>query len=474
MLIRAPRAPAKNRKPGSLDSLPPLLARTGTWIRSHRTIVAGSFVTLLGGFAVTAFSVAPLLPDPADLPQRVVVNEFRLQGLGSQLDALAEHELELSRSELTRAGDSVDSLLRRLGVIDVDAAAFLRSDPTARQAFDGKPGKMIQARARSSGALVELVARYAAPDDAQRRPQFTRLTVARDDAGRWTSRVEVAALEATTRMAGGTIRSTLFAATDEARIPDNVATQLAEIFATDIDFHRELRKGDTFGVVYETYRADGEPVSWMPAAGRVLSAEFSNNGQLYTALWFPDATGRGAYFAFDGQSKRRSFLASPLAFSRVTSGFAMRLHPLLKSWRAHRGVDYGAPIGTPVRAVGDGVVEFAGWQNGYGKVVKLQHDNQRSTLYAHLSRIDVHKGQRVEQEQRIGAVGMTGWATGPHLHFEFHLNGQQQNPLKLARFAEPVRIDPAAKDRFAVASRNARLQLDVAETLVGAGHTRFE
>ncbi len=427
---------------------------------------------MLGGFAVTAFGVAPLLPDPADLPQRVVADELRLDGLSRQLDALAEHELELSRSDLTRAGDSIDSLLRRLGVVDAEAAAFLRRDPAARHLVDGKAGKMVQARARADGTLVDLVARYAAADGARRQPQFSRLTVERQ-AGAWTSRVELAPLVAQTRLASGTIRSTLFAATDEARIPEPVAAQLAEIFAADIDFHRELHRGDTFGVVYEVLSADGEPVTWMPSAGRVLSAEFVNGGRQYSAIWFADESGRGAYFGLDGQSRKRSFLASPLEFSRVTSGFAMRLHPLLQSWRAHRGVDYAAPVGTPVRVVGEGTVEFAGWQNGYGNVVQVDHGGERSTLYAHLSRIDVRKGQAVEQGQHIGAVGTTGWSTGPHLHFEFRLKGQHQDPLSLARAAEPLTLDSSAKAKFADVSRSAQAQLDLAETL-GSARSSFE
>ena len=154
-----------------------------------------------------------------------------------------------------------------------------------------------------------------------------------------------------------------------------------------------------------------------------------------------------------------------MEFSRVTSGFAMRMHPILQTLRAHRGVDYGAPHGTPVRSVGDGVVEFAGWQNGYGNVVKVQHGKERSTLYAHLSRIDVHKGQTIEQGQRLGAVGATGWATGPHLHFEFQLNGQHVDPLSLAKAADPVSVDGASRARFAALSRSAKLQLDLAQTL---------
>ena len=183
---------------------------------------------------------------------------------------------------------------------------------------------------------------------------------------------------------------------------------------------------------------------------------------------YADASGRGAYFGFDGQSKRRTFLASPMEFSRVTSGFAMRIHPILQTLRAHRGVDYGAPYGTAVRSVADGVVEFAGWQNGYGNVIRVQHGKERSTLYAHLSRIDVRKGEAIEQGQRIGAVGATGWATGPHLHFEFQIDGRHVDPLSIAKASDPLTIDAASRSRFAELSSSAKAQLDLAETLAGS------
>ena len=436
------------------------------WFVRHSRLLSSGFVVLLGGFAAAAFSVGPLLPDPADQPQRLVVDNVTPHGLMDQLEALAEHDLDLWRSELTRSTDTVDSLLRRLGVADAEAAAFMRADPLLRRLIDGRAGKMVQARATANGTLLELVARYAAPDNARKEPQFTRLSLQRSN-GAWSSRVELAPLVGQVRLGGGIIRTSLFAATDEARIPDGVAVQLAEIFAADIDFHNELRKGDTFSVVYEALTADGEPVSWMPSAGRVLSAEFVNKGKAHHALWYADANGRGAYFGFDGQSKHRAFLSSPMEFSRVTSGFAMRMHPILQTLRAHRGVDYSAPHGTPVRAVGEGVVEFAGWQTGYGNVVKLQHDNERSTLYAHLSRIDVRKGQSVDQGQHLGAVGATGWATGPHLHFEFQVNGQHVDPLSIAKASDTVTLDGGAKLQFAELSRGARLQLGLAQTLAG-------
>ncbi len=451
----------------SLESVARRLQPALDGLSHHSRALSASFVLVLGGFAAAAFGVAPLLPDPAALPQRLVIDTVAPQGMSSQLEALADQDLELWRSDLTRRGEGVDSLMRRLGVSDAEAMAFMRSDPTMRSVFDGRAGKMVQARATTDGRLIELVVRHAAPDSAQRQPQFTRLTMSRQ-AGQWRSRAEVAPLVGQARLASGTIRSSLFAATDEARIPDAVAVQLAEIFAADIDFHRELRKGDTFSVVYEALAADGEPVTWVASTGRVLSAEFVNDGKSHQAVWYADATGRGAYFDFAGQSKRRSFLASPLEFSRVTSGFAMRFHPILQTMRAHRGVDYGAPLGTPVRSVGDGAVEFAGRQNGYGNVVQIKHGNERSTLYAHLSRIDVRKGQSVEQGQRIGAVGATGWATGPHLHFEFHVRGQYVDPLQVARSSETMSIDAPSRPQLAELSRGAQLQLDLAQTLAGS------
>ena len=312
--------------------------------------MAGVAVGLVG-FAAAAFGIAPLAPDAAELPRRVVSEAIDALPLDTQLEALAAHSLALSRSQITRVGDTADSLLRRLGIADAEAAAFLRNDATARRVLLGRPGKLVSATARADGTLIELVARYPAERD-QARTHFTRLTVQRDG-DQLRARSEVAPLEAQVRVGSGTIRSSLFAATDEAGIADTIATQIAEIFSTDLDFHRELRRGDTFSVVYETLTADGEPVVWNQGTGRVLAAEFVNGDRVHQALWYQGRDGRGGYYAFDGQSKRRTFLASPLEFSRVTSGFAMRMHPILQQLRAHKGVDYAAPSGTPVRVVGE-------------------------------------------------------------------------------------------------------------------------
>ncbi len=431
--------------------------------------MAGVAVGLVG-FAAAAFGIAPLAPDAAELPRRVVSEAIDALPLDAQLEALAAHSLALSRSQITRVGDTADSLLRRLGIADAEAAAFLRSDATARRVLHGRPGKLVSATAHADGTLIELVARYPAERD-QARTHFTRLTVQRDG-DQLRARSEVAPLEAQVRVGSGTIRSSLFAATDEAGIADAIATQIAEIFSTDLDFHRELRRGDTFSVVYETLTADGEPVVWNQGTGRVLAAEFVNGDRVHQALWYQGRDGRGGYYAFDGQSKRRTFLASPLEFSRVTSGFAMRMHPILQQLRAHKGVDYAAPSGTPVRVVGDGVVDFAGRQNGYGNVVIVRHSNQRTTLYAHLSRIDVTRGERVAQGQHVGTVGATGWATGPHLHFEFHVNGAQQDPLGIAKSSEAVTLAAGERAGFEQQAQVARAKLDVARSVSTAALDR--
>lgn len=441
------------------------LARGARFVHAHPRTLASAVALALAGFGAAAYGIAQTGPDASDLPRRVVTEIVTPDDVIPQLEALAGHELHLYRSEQTRSGDGAETLLARLGVADMEAVAFLRRDPLARKIVEGRAGKLVRSAVTPTGQLEELTARYAPADSTLAATHFERLRVVRGDDGRFTASVEAAPLATTVRLGSGTIRSSLFAATDESGIPDAVAVQMAEAFSVDIDFHRELRKGDTFSVVYETLTADGEPITWNNAAGRLVAAEFVNRGQAHSAVWFKDESGRGGFYGLDGTSKRRTFLASPMEFSRVTSGFAMRMHPILKQWRAHKGVDYGAPTGTPVRSVAHGTVRFAGVQNGYGKVIEIDHANGKSTLYAHLSRIDVRQGQRIEQGDRIGAVGATGWATGPHLHFEYKVRGEQVNPLVMAKSSEAVELSPEARQRFAGVARQIRGQLDAALTI---------
>ena len=443
------------------------LERAESFAVRHPRALMGIGVTLLSSFAVAAFGIAPLAPNADDLPRHMISEVVMPIDLDGQLAALAAHQFDLTRSELTRSSDTADTLLRRLGAFDPQAAAYLRKDELARRIFQGRPGKMIQAVADASGRVESLIARFPSDRPEQANTHFSRLSIKRGAQG-FSAQLETVPLSTLVKLGSGTVRSSLFAATDEANIPDAIATQMADMLSGDIDFHRDLRKGDRFSVVYETLTADGEPINWSGSAGHVLATEFVNNGQSYSAVLFKDSSsGKESYYSFDGENKRRAFLASPMEFSRVTSGFAMRFHPILHKWKAHLGIDYGAPIGTPVRTIGDGVVQFAGTQNGFGNVVYIRHANNRMTVYGHLSRIFVKKGQHVEQGQHIGAVGMTGWATGPHLHFEFRVNGQQKDPRVIAKSSESIPLPVAARPQFNALVASVKTQLTVAQSMVG-------
>jgi murein DD-endopeptidase MepM/ murein hydrolase activator NlpD len=425
---------------------------------------------LLGGAGAT-YAVGSLAPDASDLPTRTVVEAITPLPISNQIDLLESQTLRLYRSDVSRANDTVDSLLKRVGVFDPEAADFLRNDALVRATLLGRNGRNVSVEADHANTLLKLSARWSLDEEGM----FKRLTVVRIANG-FRSQVETLPMTASSRLASGTIQSSLFAATDAARIPDSIAVQLAEIFSGDIDFHRALRRGDRFSVVYETLEGDGEPMR----AGRVLSAEFVNAGKQYQAMWFQESVAsgvgaaaspgqsstKGGYYTLAGESLRRTFLASPMEFSRVTSGFKMRMHPILQTMRAHQGVDYGAPSGTPVRTVADGIVEFAGVQNGFGNVVHIKHRNGNSTVYAHLSRIAVRRGQSVNQGQNVGAVGQTGWATGPHLHFEFRVNGVHRDPLTIARQSESVPVSPSARKAFASAATQVRTQLAAAAQIL--------
>lgn len=412
---------------------------------------------LLLGTGVTAFGIAPLAPDASQLPVRQVVEALDTGTEGARIEILpaASTPWVLYRTDSTRSDDTLQSLLARLGINDPAAVARLRTDPHIRQIV-GRSGRLVHAEANERQELQRLTARWANADGKT----FQRLVVEATPEG-LKSRLETGTLTASARLGSGTIRSSLFAATDAAGIPDSVAIQLAEMFSSDIDFRRDLRQGDRFTVVYESLEADGEPMT----VGRVLSAEFINGGRAYDAVWFEAPGHKGGYYNFAGESARRFYLSSPLEFSRVSSGYGMRFHPVTGQQKAHMGVDYAAPTGTPVRTVGDGTVQFAGVQRGYGNVIEVRHRNNQVTVYAHLSRIFVRQGQRVDQGERIGAVGSTGVSTGPHLHFEFRDNGQHRDPLVIARQSEAIRLPAELRPAFEAVAQQQRITLEAAAGL---------
>ncbi|TSE20144.1 Murein DD-endopeptidase MepM [Tepidimonas alkaliphilus] len=418
-----------------------------------------ALAALLMGTAVTAFGTGPLDAAIDRLPSKQVTEALTLAPTPK---ADADAPFVLYRTDITRRDDTLATLLQRLGVHDRAAEAFLRQDARASQLWRGQPGKRVSVEVNDEGQLLRLRARWLPKSEA---PQVEELVVERRGE-RFDARLDRVAPLTTVRLASGVIRSSLFAATDAAGLPDSVASQLADLLAGEIDFRRDLRVGDRFEVVYEALEADGEVLRW----GRLLAARFVNDGREHGLVWFePPGGGRGAYYNFRGESLARAFLASPLAFTRVSSGYGMRFHPVYGDRRAHLGVDYAAPTGTPVRSVADAVVTFAGWQRGYGNVVILQHKGDRQTLYAHLSRIDVRKGQRVQQGQTLGAVGATGTATGPHLHFEYIVGGRHRDPLTIARDnpgGEP--LEARWRPAFAQVAAAMQSQLDAARWLVQA------
>ncbi|HEY0847357.1 MAG TPA: peptidoglycan DD-metalloendopeptidase family protein [Noviherbaspirillum sp.] len=392
--------------------------------RKKRVITASAiFMTV---FAFGAAGVAPMAPDAADLPVRSITEELAVPTLSEQIARLQADEQFYLREEKVRPGDTLATLLSRLGVDDDAAASFIKSDRIARNVMQLRAGRRVQAQTNQSGQLQQLSTTVA---EGGGKP-VRNIIIKRESNGFSASEVS-AEVERRIEMRTGEIRSSLFAATDAAQIPDAIATQIVDMFATNIDFASDLRRGDRFNVVYETFWQNGELVR----TGRVLAGEFYNANNKYQSVWFDEPGGKqgGGYYSFDGKSLKKAFLKSPLEFSRVSSGFSMRVHPISGKWKQHKGVDFAAPTGTPIRAAGDGVIDFAGVQGGYGNVVVIKHWNNYTTAYAHMSRFapGMRKGTKVSQGEVIGYVGSTGWSTGPHLHYEFRVNNQPRDPMSI-------------------------------------------
>lgn len=374
-----------------------------------------------GGAFATLGAVSDEAPPPAPLAQSLQLTNTRIVSLDDEARGVF-------REERVQRGDTLASVLARLGVSDSGAFQYLRGHPDARALTNNlRPGRALRAETDANGALVNLS--YAlSPTE---KVTITRDRAAPAAAGADTFSTAKTMLQAERRlhMKSAEIRTSLFGAADAAGLPDSVTIQIAEMFAGDIDFHKDIRRGDRFGVVYEMLYHEGEFVK----AGRVLAAEFVNNGKRFAAVWYdnPDDKDASGYYTPEGKNLRKAFLRSPLEFSRMTSGFGGRMHPIHNVWKQHNGVDYGAPTGTRIRTIGDGVVDFAGKQGGYGNVVVVRHQGQYSTLYAHMSAFasGIAKGTRVSQGDTIGLVGQTGWATGPHLHYEFRIADAAVNPL---------------------------------------------
>ena len=399
---------------------------------TRKARIVSTSALLLAVCAFGAAGVAPLAPDASDLPVKSVSQEIAMPNIAAQIDSLQQQQStdHYVHEEKIRAGDTLATLLTRLGVDDEAAENFIKKDKVAHGVMQLKTGKRVQAQTDEDGNLQWLRASVV---DGKDTP-VKNISITRKGDGFVATETPVQ-LERRVEMHARDITSTLFAATDSnsdgAKLPDSIVHQIVEMFSTNIDFRSDLKRGDHFNVVYETFWQDGEFVR----AGRILAGEFTSRGNTYQSVWFEDPASKqgGGYYSFDGKSLKKAFLKSPLEFSRISSGFSMRVHPISGNWKQHKGVDFAAATGTPIRASGDGVVDFAGTQGGYGNVVVLKHWANYTTAYAHMSRFaaGMKKGTKVSQGDVIGYVGTTGWSTGAHLHYEFRVGGEAKDPNTL-------------------------------------------
>ncbi len=354
----------------------------------------------------------PAVERPYALPE-IAAATHEHDGRLDQLDAAwLEHRI--------RPGESFYKIMRTMGFGPGTVQSVMDAGKQARPLMDLRPGQVLRASA-PDGELQALDLEIDA---------LNRLEIRRDDDG-YFAQLQTRPTETTQNQAAGVIDSSLYLSAQQAGLSDRLILELAEMFGWDIDFTQDLQPGDRFAVVYKEIRVDGEKVR----DGDILAAEFVNRGKVLRAVRYTDPDGRTGIYKPDGSSLRKAFNRNPLPVTRITSRFnPNRVHPIFKTVRPHRGVDYGAPTGTPVRVTGDGRVAFAGRQRGYGNVVIIDHGRGIRTLYAHLSRFapKLHTGQAVEQGKVIAYVGSSGWATGPHLHYEFQVNGKTKDPLTVA------------------------------------------
>lgn len=383
----------------------------------HATLVGVVFATSLLG-VVAATAVVPGQQE-GSMSQRLVVEHLDIPAV----ELIAHNELPYVFDERIQSGDTIHSIFRRLGINDPQMLSFLLTNEDARSVLTQlRAGRSLSALVTGDGAIKSLNIPVGRSSE--------RYIIERTAVGIQSLNQQVADVDTLVEMRSGTITHSLFGATDAAGVPDSVAGRFAEIFGTQIDFSRDLREGDRFSVVYETVYDRGVPIQ----AGRILAAEFINQGKKHAVVLYREADGNEAYYTPDGRGLNQAFLRYPLEFTRISSTFGRRMHPIHRSWRSHNGTDFAAPSGTPIMASSDGQIKFVGKQRGYGNTVIIQHRDGYSSLYAHLKGFvrNLETGQRIRQGEVIGYVGMTGWATGPHLHYEIRINNIPRDPMKIA------------------------------------------
>ncbi|MFZ5723051.1 MAG: M23 family metallopeptidase [Pseudomonadota bacterium] len=400
-----------------------------SWREALKALPYAPLVLLLGSVAATGLYLAAADSAPAITA---------LPDTTTETPAVPPAPQNLWEAIKVRGGDTLAGILSSRGHAPLTVHHIVESGPAGRELASIKVGATLNVATNAQGELSEI---SYEPDP------YRVVNVRRTETGIFESEVIEKPTLTVSRFAEGVIDDSLFAAGKRAGVSDTVILEMADAFGYDIDFALEVQQGDSFRVMYEEILVDGQRVR----DGEVLAAEFVNQGKTYRAVRYTTANGRSGYYTPDGMAMRRAFLRTPVDFARISSRFSKaRLHPVLHTMRAHKGVDYAAARGTPVKATGDGRVEYAGNKGGYGRVVILRHGNQQSTLYAHLDRFakNVHGGSRVVQGQVIGYVGSSGLASGPHLHYEFRIGG---------RHVDPLRVKTSAGDPIAAAEKAAFL-----------------
>ncbi|PLC54814.1 metallopeptidase [Pollutimonas nitritireducens] len=393
--------------------------------KPHHFIRNGLVFVALGLFAGAA---ALAVVQPTDIP--MVYQAHQSLALPTPFPQVAADERARFVSETQiRRGDTLAALLQRLRIQEKGLQQFLVQDKSARSIYKLYPGRTVQAAVDAEGNLVWL--RYNHTPGSKEKTGIVSkwLEVSAIGDGKFDATEHSRPADVQTRIAESEIQTSLFGATDEADIPDAITMQMTEILGSKIDFLQDLRRGDRFRIIYESFSHEGREIG----VGKIVALEFINKGKAYEAVWYAPGGSSGSYYDFEGSSLKGAFLRTALKFSRISSTFGMRKHPVHGGWRGHKGVDYAATSGTPIHATADGVVDFIGTQSGYGNTVILKHHDQFTTLYAHQSRFakGLKKGDKVSQGDLIGYVGSTGWATGPHLHYEFRVNNKQIDPLSV-------------------------------------------
>lgn len=356
------------------------------------------------------------------------------------------------REFVIKSGDSLSILFQRAGLNDGAIYELFNTSPDSRELRRIMPGQTIGFSINEEGKLEQLT--YI-------KNELTSLEFTRTDKGFSSKKIEREP-EIRTAFRHATITSSLFMAGKNAGMSNSMVMELANIFAWDIDFAQDIRRGDQFKVMFEEKFIDGKKIG----NGAILAVEFINQGKKHAAVRYTDREGYTNYYTPAGESMRKAFLRMPVDFARISSHFNLnRRHPVLHTIRAHKGTDYAAPRGTPIKAAGDGKVVHAAPKGGYGNTVIIQHGQGYQTLYAHMHNFarNIKAGSRVRQGDIIGYVGTTGLSTGPHLHYEFHVNGVPKNPLTID-LPKTVAIDKAEKPNFLARTRTIVAQLDQYQT----------